>query len=579
MIKKILRIIPILAILFLLSTLSFGQNTGTSETESQKSLTAKEWDEDLTYLVKRLEIMHPNLYANVNKEKFNSFVDSLRKRSKNCDNFNMVAGIMELTAKIKDGHTSIDPSDDSGKQVSDLFSIYPVKTYLFPEGLYVISSLEKYSGIVGKKVIKIGNLPTDEVLEKITKYISADNLMGINKAIPHYWVVKNFLEYLEIKDKSPLLKITVEDQNGVKTEAELESEPLMECFPKLFLSTFPIKNDGISTAVDNCSTPIPLWLSHPEENYWFEKLPDNNAMYLRITSMQHKSDVNFLQFCKKLFSEIDEDEINSLIIDLRNNSGGQHFEMPLLKGIIDRPRIDKKGNLFLLTNRFTFSAAQHLATQLTRYTNVVILGEATSGKPNHYGNPKKFILPNSKLCIMCSIVFHQDSDYQDFSTTTEPDFFVPLTYADYKNNIDKVLEQTLAYNDYAGLQQNFVEKMSEAYKSGGLVELKKVYFSIKPNYSKFGFNMKNLLYNELDNRMVANRKSDEEYINYLKFVSQELPDFAVIYNDLASWSEAATNFEDMKKYLTKCLELNPANSIAKMQLELLELKENFNRTH
>ncbi len=564
-----IQITSFLVIIFALSNLLFGQTSN----DNQSNLTPNEWKEDLTYLVKRLEIMHPNLYANVNKYKFSGFVDSLYKRSNECNDFNMVAGIMELIAMIKDGHTSIDPSDDSGKQISDLFSIYPLKTYLFPDGLFVLSSLKKYDNIVGKKVIKIGDIPTDEVLKRIKKYISADNQSGVNKAIPHYIVIKNFLEYLEIKDKLPLLKIKVEDENGIQTEAEFEAEPLMECFPKLFLSTFPIKNDNITTVIEKCPAPTPLWLSKPEENYWFEKLPDNKGMYVRISSMQTKLDESFLKFCGRLFTEIDNNKIKTLIIDLRNNAGGQHFEMPLLKGIIDRPQIDKKGNLFLLTNRFTFSAAQHLTTQLARYTNAIILGESTSGKPNHYGNPKKFKLPNSKLCIMCSIVRHQDSEYEDFSTTTEPDFFVPLTFDDYRNNIDKVLEQTLAFDDYKELKPEFVKKMSEAYQSGGLEELKKVYFTIKPNYSKFGYNMKNLLYNDLDNWMVGNRKSDEEYINFLKFINQELPDFTNIYIDLASWSEAAQNFEDVKKYLTKCLELNPAHLYAKMQLKLLELKE------
>jgi C-terminal processing protease CtpA/Prc len=55
------------------------------------------------------------------------------------------------------------------------------------------------------------------------------------------------------------------------------------------------------------------------------------------------------------------------------------------------------GKLFVIINRGTFSSALLNAITLNQEYNSILLGEATGGKPNHYGEISSFILPNSEM--------------------------------------------------------------------------------------------------------------------------------------------------------------------------------------
>ncbi len=287
--------------------------------------------------------------------------------------------------------------------------------------------------------------------------------------------------------------------------------------------------------------------------------------------MYNKKDEPFNRFCERLFKEIDDKQVGHLIIDLRLNNGGNHIELPLLKGILARPHLDKPDRLFLLTSRITFSASQHLTTLLARYTNVTIIGEPTAGKPNHFGAIRRFKLPHSGLGICSSVVYHQDGQPQDFTMTTKPDLSALLTSDDYKNRRDPALQAALAYDDLKIFRADFAAKMMAAVKMGGMDSLKQTYKSLKPDVSRLGFSPETLLYKDLDGWMMANAPSKEMYIEYLRFMLEEVPDSVTICFDLGTWLETRDR-EEARKYFRRCLELNPAHKDARMKLALMDLE-------
>ena len=70
-----------IALLLSLSGGVFGQNTAQpSEQAATAGFTVEEWTEDLDYLIKRLEIMHPNLYGSVSREAFAGYAEKLRMK-------------------------------------------------------------------------------------------------------------------------------------------------------------------------------------------------------------------------------------------------------------------------------------------------------------------------------------------------------------------------------------------------------------------------------------------------------------------------------------------------------------------
>ena len=536
-------------------------------------LTSAQWDEDLTYLVKRLEIMHPNLYANIERERFQSAVDGLRNKSRTCSDSDMAIAVMELLALLKDGHTRAIPISNRSDLAFSAFTIYPLLTYDFADGLFILAATRPNEALVGRKIVQIGRLPVAEALRRAGACISADNVQMVRNNLPRLLFIREALEYLQIKERGDGLKLTLEGPEGALSEVTVQPVPLMSVMQKLMMAGFPAAGGEMATMDEKSTAPLPLWLGRKEENYWFDWLPEERSVYLQIKTMVQNKHEAFSVFCSRLIAEVHRQKPERLIIDLRHNKGGNHIEMPLLQGIIERPWLNRPGKLFLLTGRMTFSAAQHLTTLLRRYTRVTLLGEPTAGKPNHYGNTSDFNLPHSGITITTSKVLHQDSYPEDFSITSEPDFFVPLTSADYVARRDPVLARLFAEKDCSGMRQQCLERMSDAYRRGGLERLVQTWREIKPAYDRFGFNPKMLLYDDLDPWMLENKRSDADYIAFLGFLHEQLPSSIEVCQDLASWLGSAGNHEAQASMYRECLRLNPAHRLARMALELAALEQ------
>ena len=505
--------------------------------------------------------MHPNLYGNVTKEAFYGYAKTLRKKIAGSTTNEMIIGIHELMAHIKSLHTSCTPmlSAPGLAEIKKNYKYYPVRFYAFEDGLYIKSISKTYEKACGKKVIKIGSLTAEEAMNRLARFVAADNEMTILEYIPRFFIHDGpLLQYIGASHSSDKVNLLLADENGREFDCPIETESVM--------SGFVFMNDG-------SNNPVPLYLKRTNNLYWFEYLPEQKAIYLQINAFVQKKDEPFDNFCQRLFDTFDEKKAERLIVDIRQNTGGNHIELPLLKGILNRPNLDQPDNLFIIVGRTTVSAAQHFTSELVWYTNATFFGEPTCSKPNQYGAIRRFTLPNSKLQIGCAVDYYQDAQPFDFSTETEPNFFIKLSSTDYKENRDPVLEQIFNYDSYKSLRPEFTLKMAEAYKSGGLEGFKKAYYQIKPNYSKYGFNMKNLLYDDFDSWMGRNKKNDEDYIGYLKFIHGELPKSIIVCYDLAFWLERSGNKEEATKYYKKCLQLNPEHSYARMRLNLMDLEE------
>jgi hypothetical protein len=530
----------------------------------------RQWREDIDYMVKRLEITHPDLYASVTKDAFHQGLNELLQKSETNSDVNMLWGISELLALIKDGHTWA--AWGSGK-IKDLINVPPISVFMFSDGLFITSAINKYRTLVGKKIVKIGSVSTEEFMRRRSRTKSADNQQG--RLVINIFIEE--LRYLNILGPGDGLPLTLEDGKGVRSDVEIETMPLKNHNPA-WEKNIPLKNDRIAVMNENAPNPLPLWISRLSaggdagDPYWFTYLPERKALYVQINECRNKAEDPFDKFYERMFKTLDEKGAQRLIIDVRNNVGGDHFEQPLLLGIIERPNINKPDKLFLITGRFTFSSAQHLVNQLARYTRVTTFGEPTAARPNFFGAQKRFNLPNSGIQIAVSSKLWQDAGPNDFRVLTAPDFYVLLSSADFANNRDPVLERIFAFDSYKNMRPDFSETLGRAYKDGGFDKVKKDFHKIKPLYEKFGFHLENLLVRDFD-EWISGRVSDEEYIAFYRFLRQELPDSPDVCWSLALLLNQPENGEERADLYKKCLAINPAHRLARMQLNLMELEK------
>jgi hypothetical protein len=72
-----------------------------------------------------------------------------------------------------------------------------------------------------------------------------------------------------------------------------------------------------------------------------------------------------------------------MIFDLRlNRSGNGSLAQPLLLETI-KSKFDRRGKLFILMGRSTWSAAQFMLNDFEKYTNAIFVGEPSGSNGNH----------------------------------------------------------------------------------------------------------------------------------------------------------------------------------------------------
>lgn len=111
---------------------------------------------------------------------------------------------------------------------------------------------------------------------------------------------------------------------------------------------------------------------------------------------------------------------------------------PLLSALAESPKINKKGHLFVVVGRSTFSSAILNALTLKNETEAIFVGEPTGGRPNHFGEVRSFNLPNSGLTVRYSTKYFRYSD--DDSESLFPDILVEPSFSDFVSNTDSVLQ-------------------------------------------------------------------------------------------------------------------------------------------
>ena len=106
-------------------------------------------------------------------------------------------------------------------------------------------------------------------------------------------------------------------------------------------------------------------------------------------------------------------------------------------------QINRKGRLFVVLGRRTFSSAILNAIDLKKKTEAVFYGEPTGGKPNHYGEIRTLTLPHLGLKVSYSTKYFQFVEGDEPSLI--PDVLVELALDDYLALRDPVLEAILKH--------------------------------------------------------------------------------------------------------------------------------------
>jgi hypothetical protein len=401
---------------------------------AQKTITKEDWQSDLKFLQETVHESFPFLFKKISAKDFDANVAQFHKEIPNLETHEIVVGFAKIVASFQYGHTSL-AYWSSPVTLHQL----PLKLYEFTDGVYITGIHQDYQDIVGGKVIAIEETPIQEVFKAIYPTIPVEN--------EYYFKAYGISDAL-IPEVLHAQGITKELKNELTLTLEINGKTIQKTIKAVEKNRFPLQygevnpNSNWVSARDQSQSP--LYLSQLDKNYFFIYRTDSKTLYVRYSQVLDDTSEKVHSFFKRVFDTVDTHEIDKFILDVRLNGGGNNFNnKQVVKGIIQRTKIDQKGKLFVITGRRTFSAAQNLINELDNYTEATFVGEPSSENINFFGDNKRMRLPKSGLNAYLSWAWWQDKPQWQNDDYMVPDVLVKLSFQEYVANQDPVLQKIM----------------------------------------------------------------------------------------------------------------------------------------
>jgi C-terminal processing protease CtpA/Prc len=437
-----------------------------------KKISKQQLINDLNLVIRTVENVHPNPYHAITKENFAQLADSLRNSFKE----HMTAAeawplYSKLMALYNEGHSSIGYPEELQNQIrQDSLDIFPILVREFNGEQFVVRyDLSPDSSIAtGDLITKINDRPAKELMNYFTSFYGGlENWKKIQ-------VLRDFGGMLALFNINAPYKIEY-IHDGKKKERIINGIKLSELLAK-----------AAEVRKRNPVQPV-------QANYTFNRT-DGNIGYLNFRSMKELQ--VFEKFLDSVFTNIKNNPIEGLIIDLRMNSGGSStLGQSLLNYINGKPyrmgggsmwktsdeykifiqeqsktnavyasgsfknylnkesgevitQLDTKtfkpgknelrysGKLCVLIGPNTFSSANMLANAIKDYKLATLIGEATGEAPNDFGELYWNKLPNTGLTFYtCTKQFIRANGDADDPDPIFPDIEVKQNSKSLKDDV------------------------------------------------------------------------------------------------------------------------------------------------
>ena len=389
-----------------------------------------DWNSDIEYIKVELPKNHYNLYMVKSEQDFFSGLDKISKAQNQLSDFEVAVKLQQLIATFGDSHTtlSLGPFLDYNK-------ILPIGLMWFSDGLWIQSTTKSNETILGAKLIEINGIAISEIIDSLSTISAIDNQASVKKSAPKMIPAIQFLEYFGFTSQ-PEVKLTLE-KDGETIAYIIHPEQMN-------------RNNLIRVLPD----PIPLCYQKTRLPFWSTVLTNDNVFYVQYNKCLsreyppsgYKGDTqklpSFSKFHKAIVDSIKQNDFDKVVFDIRFNGGGNSYQgTKLVEELSTIDRIKNRGKLYVIIGRDSYSSAIINIMDFTNMTNAILVGEETSGKPNHLGEIRSFKLPSSALSLQYSTKYFKRTD-KDLRTIT-PDKIIEPSFAEFKNGKDPVIEWIL----------------------------------------------------------------------------------------------------------------------------------------
>ncbi len=389
---------------------------------SDPQLSPKQWRDDLQFFARELPKRHMNAFHLISREKFDSEVSDLDHKLDSSDLDHMFVALRVITASVGDGHTGINLPESAPPLQ------FPISIASFGDDYRVTGAAPEFEKALGARMMKIGDTPVKRVAELLFRTTPQDEYPWYGMNIVNSFLANaRMLHGLDIIPNHDTAQYTLVDAEGKEFTIDVHSLP-------------PVDYAKIQLA--HAYKEGPLYTQKPGENFWFTYLPASRTVYCDVRVIRDLSGP-----AKSLMSYLKdhEKEVDKLVIDLRQNGGGDYNEglHHLVEPLRDNPHINQKGHLFVLIGPRTFSAAMSNATHFRYRTNAMLVGTPIGEKPNSFAEKSQMTLPNSKMIVTYSVKFYKFVETGE--NIVRPDQEINTTWEDFIAGRDPALEWILNY--------------------------------------------------------------------------------------------------------------------------------------
>ncbi len=392
-----------------------------TRTQNEAPNRTQRWQEDIDELAAKLPQLHINLFFKSSESDFKQDIQKLKDALPNIKDEEVIWRLSQIVASVGDAHTALRFQTRIA---------FPFTLYWFKQGIYAINTVPEYREILNCRLTKVNFLPIEKVIEALKRGISHENLAQIKNSAPYYITMPEYLYGANLIPAKDSAVFTFENELGQQLQVNISAASL-KTQPQWILS---------NTDEDD----LPLYRQNKDKYYSFTYLNNQKTMYVLYNSCRIIQGCPFKDFVNEVFEHVDSHPVERLIVDLRNNGGGNSaIFFPFLQELKQREDLNQKGKLFVILGRRTFSSAVLNALHLKNQTQALFFGEPTGGRPNHYGEIRNIMLKHSRIQVSYSTKYFTHS--QQDTDSLHPDFIVEISISDYLNRKDPVLEQILRF--------------------------------------------------------------------------------------------------------------------------------------
>jgi C-terminal processing protease CtpA/Prc len=456
-----------------------------SFSQSPIKFSAQAVKQDFEFLNKTLEASHYSLYVNTKKEVFDKEYKKISESIKDSMTALQVFRLLQpFVALAQNGHCNIDlgmsVGDCYGAYLQNGGTVFPLTIYFSNNKVVVLNNFSNDSSIIsGDEIVSINGKPIEETLKGLYNMLSGENINYKKTVIDRftfpriYWVVYDRCDIINLgirKKQGNIVQLKVnaipagvyEDKIAQQKSAFNSNREFRFINEIAYLHPGEFFNAGNSDISDHKAFEKGEFCHFIDSS--FITMHNNKARNLIIDlrdnmggdnsfsdymvsffatkefSFCSKFLVKTSQMTKDFWKDVTDSTVADLKRDIMTKENGSYFEANIQKKNPRNDSLNYNGNVYVLINRYSISNATGVASIIQDYKLGKLIGEETAELPTNYGAAHQFKLPNTQFIVMYPKAFIIRPNGDTSISGVIPDFKVEDNIFTDK---DEVLEYTL----------------------------------------------------------------------------------------------------------------------------------------